>query len=77
MRVKPDYVQIPKEIIEQNNMMMLTAYIMFVNQITFIVMYGWGVGLITVEWIPNRTRKQLTINLIKVLQLYACAGFII
>ena len=29
------------------------------------------------EWIPNRIGKQLTINLTKVLQLYAQASFII
>ena len=51
------------------------AEIMFVNQIPFIITYGKGVGLITMEWIPNRTWKQLESNL--VLQLYIRGGFIV
>ena len=77
MRDQLDYVQIPKKIKEQNKMVMLTANIIFVNQIPFIIMYRWGVRLITVEWIPNRTTKQLAINSTKVLQLYTYAGLII
>ena len=53
------------------------ADVMFVNQIPFIITYGHGVGLIMVECIPNRTMKQLAINLTIVLQLYALAGFIV
>ena len=47
---------------------------MFVKGIPFLIIYGRGVGLIIVEWIPNRMKKQLALNLTKVLQLYAQGG---
>ena len=53
------------------------ADIMFMSQIPFIIMYGQGFGLVTMEWIHNRMGKQLAVNLTKVLQLYTQAGFII
>ena len=43
-------------------MVTLTADIMFVNQIPFIITYGGVVGLTTVEWIPNRTGQKLADN---------------
>ena len=70
-RMQPENVEIPREVIEQNKMAKLTADIMFVNGIPFIVTYGRGIGLITVEWIPNRMKKQLELNITKVLQLYS------
>ena len=47
---------------------------MFVKGIPFLIIYGRGAGLIIVEWIPNRMKKQLALNLTKVLQLYAQGG---
>ena len=54
MQIKPEYIEIPNDIIEQNKMVTLTTDVMFLNQIPFIITYGHGVGLIMVEWIPNR-----------------------
>ena len=54
----PEYVEIPREMIEQNKMVTLTVDMIFVNGIPFIVTYGRGIGLITVEWIPNRTKTN-------------------
>ena len=73
--ITPEYVEIPQGIIEQNKMVTLMADIIFINGIPFLITYGRGVGLITVEWIPNRTKRQLALNIIKVLQLYARGGF--
>ena len=50
---------------------------MFINGIPFLITYGKGVGSITVEWIPNRTKTQLALNLKKVFQLYSGGGFYI
>ena len=58
VRVQPKYVQVPKEIIEQSKMMMLTADIIFVNQIPFILSWGQGIGWITVEWTPNTVKNS-------------------
>ena len=51
-------MDIPEGIIKQNKMVMLMADIIFVNKVPFIKLYGRGVKLIRVEWIPNRTEKQ-------------------
>ena len=59
------------ERIEQDKLVTLTADIVFVYQIPFIIMYRRGVGLMSVEWILNRTGKELGINLTKMLQLYS------
>ena len=62
-RIQLEYFKIQKEIMEQNKMVTLTADTMFVIDILFIITYGRGIGLITVEWIPKRTKTQLTLNL--------------
>ena len=63
--------------IENNKMVTLTVDIMFLNQIPFIIMYGREIGLTTIDWILNRTGKQLADNIKKVLQLYYKASFIV
>ena len=60
---------------QKNKLITLTANIMFINGIPFLITYGRGVGLIKVEWIPNRTKNKLALNITKVLQLYTCGGF--
>ena len=60
-RIDPDYVDISWDLIEQIKMITLTADIMFVTGIPFLIICGRGVGLIMVEWIPNRTKKQLAL----------------
>ena len=57
-RIHPEHVEIPRETIEQNKMVTLTADIMFVNGIPFIVTYVRGMGMITVEWMPNMTKNN-------------------
>ena len=49
----------------------LTVDIVFENGIPFLITYGRGVEFITFEWIPNRTKKLLALNLTKVLELYS------
>ena len=71
IRVQPEYVEILRKMIEQNKMVTFIADIMFANGIPFIVTCGRGIGLIMVEWIPNRMKKQLALNLTKVLKLYS------
>ena len=75
--MQPEYVEIPESMIENNRMVTLMVDIMFVNQIPFIIIYGNGIILTTIEWLLNRMGKQLADNIKKVLQLYYKAGFII
>ena len=59
IRINPEYVEIPRHIMDSNKIVILTADIMFGNGIPFIITYGRGIGLIMVKWISNRTKKQL------------------
>ena len=43
-RIQPEYVEILREMIEQNKVVTLTADIMVVNGIPFVVTYGRGIG---------------------------------
>ena len=57
-RMQPEYMEVPRQMIEQNKMVTLSADIMFVNGIPFIVTYGRGIGLIMFQWIPNRMKNN-------------------
>ena len=46
--MQPEYVEIPIEVVELNKMVILTADIMYINEIPFVITYGKGAGLITV-----------------------------
>ena len=62
-RINLECIEIPRDIIDQNKMVMLTADIMFVNQISFVITYRRGLGLMMVEWIPNWAAKNLQTSL--------------
>ena len=69
-------MDIPKHVIEMIMEVILTASVMFINQIPFVIItYGWKICLIMVEWVPHWTAKQLAVNLTKVLQIYSWVGF--
>ena len=51
--------------------------VMFVNILAFMIVFGRGIGLITMEFTPKCMAKQLACNLIKVLQLYPRVGFVV
>ena len=76
-QVVTDYVQIPRDLVQMNKYVTLTADVMFVNNLAFVITYGWGIGLITAEFTPNRKANQLASNLKRIIQLYSRAGFIV
>ena len=55
----------------------LTADVMFVNSLPFLVTMSCRIRLITVEYTPSRTAKQLGSSITKVVHLYAIGGFVI
>ena len=61
-QMQPEYMEVPWEIFENNKLVTLTAAIIFMNQMPFIITYGKGVGLTVVEWIPNKMGTQLAKN---------------
>ena len=51
--IKLEFVGIPNHDIEMNREVKLMANVMFINQISFVITYGWKIGLIMVEQVPN------------------------
>ena len=74
-RVVPVYMGIPKGIYERYKYIVLTADVMFVNGIVFLVSLSRGIGLYTTENVPNRKANQLSGSLNKIVNLYARGGF--
>ena len=53
-----DYIKIPRDVIQTNKYISLTADVMFVNNLSFVITYGREIGLITAEFMPNHMAKQ-------------------
>ena len=61
-RVVTDYVKIPRNFFALHKFVTLTADVMFVKRLAFVIPFGREVGLITAEFAPNRTAKQLALT---------------
>ena len=68
-------VAIPRDFVTQNNILMLTVDVFFVDGIAFLLTLSRQIQFFTVEHAPKRTAKQLVIHLKRVLQVYNRAGF--
>ena len=73
-RVVPEYMGIPRAIYERYKYVALTADVMFVNGIAFLVSLSRGISFYTAEHVPNRKAKQLARSLSKIVNLYAQGG---
>ena len=76
-RVETVYVWISLEFMKMHKFVTLTAVVIFVNNLAFVITFGRGRGLITMEFTPMHMAKQLASNLINVIQLYSRAGLIV
>ena len=76
-QVVMDYVKIPRDLIQTNKYVTLTADVMFVNNLAFVIMYWRVIGLIMAEFTPNSMARQLACNLRRIIALYSRAGFTI
>ena len=56
-RVTPVYMGIPRAIYERYKDIVLTADVMFVNRIAFLVISSRGIRLYTTEFIPNQKKR--------------------
>ena len=54
-----DHVMIPRAILERHQRVTLAIGVMFVNGVPFLVSVSRGLNLITAEYMPSRTTKQL------------------
>ena len=52
-QVVANEVQIPRDVIQMNKYVTLTADVMFINNLPFVITYGRGIGLIMTEYKPN------------------------
>ena len=73
--MEPGYIGIPRNIFERHKLVTLTADLMSVNAIPFLVTLSRDIRLFTCEHVPCRTAAQLSKSLVKVLWLYARGGF--
>ena len=69
-----NYVQIPRAILEQHQLVTLAVDVMFVNGVPFLVSVARGLNLITAKFMPSRTEKQLAASLTWMMDLYAWGG---
>ena len=53
-QVVTDYVQIPRDLIQWNKYVTLTADVMFVNNLAFVITNGRGIDLIMADFMPNQ-----------------------
>ena len=56
-------------------MVVLTANVMFVNKVPFLVSQSRGLNLLTVEFLPTRIAKSLAARFDQIRHLYARGGF--
>ncbi len=73
--VTTDYVQIPWVILERHQLVTLAVDVMFVNGVPFLVSVARGLNLVTAEFTPSRTAKQLAVGITRMIDIYARGGF--
>ena len=73
--VRTNYVKIPHAILKCYQLVMLTADVMFINGVPFIVSLVRGLNRITAEFLTVCTAKNLASRLDQIVQLYALGGF--
>jgi len=76
-RVEVRVVAIPRDFLKLHRFLTLTADVMFVNGLPFLLTRSRGVQLITVEYLPRHTAKTIGHKLTRVLQFYSRGGYII
>ena len=69
--------EIPRDFYRLNKFVTLTADVIFVCGIPFLVTYSRSIKFTTTEYIPTRTAGQLAKSLMKVVYGYARGGFVV
>ncbi len=69
-------MQIPRAILlERHQLVTLAVDVMFVNGVPFLVSVARGLNLVTAEFTPSRTAKQLATGITRMIDLYARRDF--
>ena len=69
--------EIPRDFYRLNKFVTLTADVMFVCGLPFLVTFSQNIKMTTVEFIPTRTAGQLAKSIMKVVYAYAYGGFVV
>ena len=72
--VAVDYVDLPLSLLDRHRDVTLTADLMFVNGLPFLITLSRAINLVTIEFASSRTAANLTRLLSRVVNVYATAG---
>ncbi len=77
--VVSEYVSVPREVVEQNKIVTMAADVVFVDGTEFLLSLLRQIKFITAKHVATRTAKSLSkhLNLTRVIQVFAQAGFIV
>ena len=70
-------LEIPRDFYRLNKFVTLTADVMFVSGIPFLVTFSRKIRIIAAKYVPSRTAQQLDNSLTKIVNTYARGGFVI
>ena len=70
-----EYVAVPKLVIDRNKTVTLAADVFFIDGTGSLMTVSRNIKFITVEYVPTRTAKNLSIHMDRVTQVYKPAGF--
>ena len=71
-----DYTQVPPEIYECNQEIIVVGDVMFVAGLQFLVTISWGIDLVTSEYLLDVTAICLREAVNRVIKVYQKKGFI-
>jgi hypothetical protein len=64
-----NHVQIPRALLEHHQRVTLAVDVMFVNRVPFLVSVSRGLNLVTAEYTPSCTAKQLAVGITRVMNI--------
>ena len=76
-RVRVEYVNVPRDLVDMHKYISIVADVMFVNGLPFMVTSLRGISLINIEFLPSRMIPSLVSSLQRVVAMYAKGGFIV
>ena len=75
--VKDQRISIPREFYKMHKRVTITADVMFVSGVPFLVTLSRKIKFRTTQFLPKRTARTLADSLTKVIMMYARGGFIV
>jgi hypothetical protein len=70
-----DYVAVPRSLLEENKLITLAADMFFVDGMVYLLMVARQNKFVTMKDVPVRTALSLSKHLMRVPEVYGCAGF--